>query len=117
MTSMPASRSARAITFAPRSWPSSPGLAMTTLSLRIKSTIYQVTKLLNDRNLLVLPPDAPKGVAHLADRRIGAHRIKYRRHRVLPRLRGVLDGIERPADGDGISGALQVVQFLELALA
>src|SRR5688500_14166550 len=27
---MPASRSARAITFAPRSWPSSPGLAMTT---------------------------------------------------------------------------------------
>src|SRR5207249_1541348 len=31
MTSMPASRSARAITLAPRSWPSSPGLAITTL--------------------------------------------------------------------------------------
>ena len=31
MTSMPASRSARAITLAPRSCPSSPGLAMTTL--------------------------------------------------------------------------------------
>src|SRR5512146_2720619 len=30
MTSMPASRSARAITFAPRSWPSSPGLATNT---------------------------------------------------------------------------------------
>src|SRR5882757_9340815 len=30
MTSMPASRSARAITFAPRSWPSSPGLAINT---------------------------------------------------------------------------------------
>ena len=30
MTSMPASRSARAMTFAPRSWPSSPGFAMTT---------------------------------------------------------------------------------------
>ncbi|GAA2249455.1 hypothetical protein GCM10010232_41450 [Streptomyces amakusaensis] len=30
MTSIPASRSARAITFAPRSWPSSPGLATTT---------------------------------------------------------------------------------------
>src|SRR6266700_3939075 len=31
MTSMPASRSARAIIFAPRSWPSSPGLAINTL--------------------------------------------------------------------------------------
>src|SRR5687768_17161156 len=30
MTSMPASRSARATTLAPRSWPSSPGLAMST---------------------------------------------------------------------------------------
>ena len=30
MTSMPASRSARAMTLAPRSWPSSPGFAMTT---------------------------------------------------------------------------------------
>src|SRR4051812_12230425 len=34
MTSMPASRSARAITFAPRSWPSRPGLAITTRSGR-----------------------------------------------------------------------------------
>src|SRR5690348_6288971 len=30
MTSMPASRSARATTFAPRSWPSRPGFATTT---------------------------------------------------------------------------------------
>src|SRR5256885_10779192 len=30
MTSMPASRSARAITFAPRSWPSRPGFATNT---------------------------------------------------------------------------------------
>src|SRR5437660_2655649 len=30
MTSMPASRRARAITFAPRSWPSRPGLAINT---------------------------------------------------------------------------------------
>src|SRR6185312_3401179 len=30
MTSMPASRRARAMTFAPRSWPSSPGLATRT---------------------------------------------------------------------------------------
>src|SRR5918999_1274131 len=34
MTSMPASRSARAMIFAPRSWPSRPGLAMTTRIFR-----------------------------------------------------------------------------------
>src|SRR5436305_10350688 len=34
MTSNPASRSARAMTLAPRSWPSSPGLATTTRYLR-----------------------------------------------------------------------------------
>src|SRR5579872_2791700 len=34
MTSMPASRNARAITFAPRSWPSRPGLATSTRILR-----------------------------------------------------------------------------------
>src|SRR5687768_16032871 len=35
MTSMPASRSARAMIFAPRSWPSRPGLATTTRILRV----------------------------------------------------------------------------------
>src|SRR3954447_9892217 len=34
MTSMPASRSARAMIFAPRSWPSRPGFATTTRILR-----------------------------------------------------------------------------------
>src|SRR3954469_17366417 len=36
MTSMPASRSARAMIFAPRSCPSSPGLATTTRILRVE---------------------------------------------------------------------------------
>src|ERR1051326_632549 len=35
MTSMPASRSARAMIFAPRSWPSRPGLATTTRIFRL----------------------------------------------------------------------------------
>src|SRR5439155_1970364 len=35
MPSMPASRSARAMIFAPRSWPSSPGLATTTRIFRV----------------------------------------------------------------------------------
>src|SRR3954466_14185448 len=37
MTSMPASRSARAMIFAPRSWPSRPGLATTTRILRFSA--------------------------------------------------------------------------------
>src|SRR3954447_19036347 len=36
MTSMPASRSARAMIFAPRSWPSRPGLATTTRIFRLE---------------------------------------------------------------------------------
>ena len=36
MTSMPASRSARAMIFAPRSWPSRPGLATTTRIFRFE---------------------------------------------------------------------------------
>src|SRR5438105_7976878 len=35
MTSMPASRRARAMIFAPRSWPSRPGFAITTLIFRV----------------------------------------------------------------------------------
>ena len=41
MTSMPASRSARAITFTPRSWPSSPGFAITTrILVSIRAQAY-----------------------------------------------------------------------------
>src|SRR5215210_4813128 len=39
MTSNPASRSARATTFAPRSWPSRPGLAMRTRGLGCACTL------------------------------------------------------------------------------
>src|ERR1700733_13285639 len=39
MTSMPASRSARAMIFAPRSWPSRPGLATTTRIFPLASAI------------------------------------------------------------------------------
>src|SRR5579871_5828542 len=49
MTSMPASRRARAITLAPRSWPSSPGLATSTRILRssaIEPFIKPQTRLL-----------------------------------------------------------------------
>ena len=45
MTSIPASRSARAMIFAPRSWPSSPGLATTTLIFPATVRQYRNVKL------------------------------------------------------------------------
>src|SRR3954470_23954675 len=46
MTSMPASRSARAMIFAPRSWPSSPGFAITTLIFLATIVEYMNVKLI-----------------------------------------------------------------------
>src|SRR3954453_8752686 len=46
MTSMPASRSARAMIFAPRSWPSGPGLATTTRVLRSAAMARMIRGLL-----------------------------------------------------------------------
>src|SRR5215207_8959252 len=54
MTSMPASRSARAMIFAPRSWPSRPGLATTTRILRLLAAALTARSLLHDElHLLV----------------------------------------------------------------
>src|ERR1039458_890912 len=90
---MPASRSARAITLAPRSWPSSPGLATST---RIGGFIYcpvrvQVTQaswpvLLDMRRLLIRAKHPAECVADLAQRRVSTHRIQNERHGVLRAL-------------------------------
>src|SRR5690349_6195583 len=97
MTSIPASRNARAITLAPRSWPSRPGLAMTTLSLRISLArsvgpadvrTGRSSGRSDDWHFLVFSPHLAKRVAHLADRRIGADRVEDWRHQVVGGLRG-----------------------------
>ena len=41
----------------------------------------------DDRRFLVLAPDLAQRVAHLADRRVGAHGVEDRRHQVLGRRR------------------------------
>src|SRR5919197_171722 len=87
MTSMPASRSARAITLAPRSCPSRPGLAMTT-------RIF-CTDLSNYRRFFVFSPDVPERVAHFAHGCIGPHGVNEQRHRVGRAARRLLQGVER----------------------
>src|SRR5207245_1193184 len=78
MTSMPASRSARAITLAPRSCPSRPGLATST---RIGLFIW------SDRaRFLIGAEHIPQSVTDLTQRRVGADSIQDVRHRVLRTL-------------------------------
>src|SRR6266446_4442678 len=103
MTSMPASRRARAMTFAPRSCPSSPGLAITTLSLRtfnLQSAICNLqSAILNDRHFHVFAPHFTERVAHLADRRVSPDGVENREHHVLGRARRGAQPIERTLDG------------------
>src|SRR6266536_4264760 len=76
MTSIPASRNARATTFAPRSWPSRPGFAMSTrIFFGMGSSVEQ--RLLPDAE------DLAHHVADLAERRLRAHRVEDERHRIV----------------------------------
>src|SRR5919107_5750636 len=101
MTSIPASRSARAITFAPRSWPSSPGFATRTrifLSLMLES------------GLLVEAVHVAQGVADFAERGVGAHRVDGRGHRVVAVGRGLLQFFERVGDRARVAPRLRLFQ-------
>src|SRR5919201_5106482 len=73
MTSMPASRSARAMIFAPRSWPSRPGFAITTRIFRATEPILNCGRLLLPpgtllRDEVAVPVEAP--LRHPLERRI-----------------------------------------------
>src|SRR3989304_3078922 len=77
MTSMPASRSARAITFAPRSWPSRPGFAIRT---RI---FFAMAPTSVEQRLLPHAEHLAHHVADFPERRLRPHRVEEERHRVL----------------------------------
>src|SRR5436309_1624408 len=63
MTSIPASRSARAITFAPRSCPSSPGLATSTRILRPVVVVMGYSLIARDCAARGAPPAPPAPAA------------------------------------------------------
>src|SRR5690242_6659651 len=92
MTSMPASRSARAMTFAPRSWPSRPGLAMSTriffsgIPQRPSEAFSSVCEILSasrDGGFFVGAEDGSHCVADLAKRGVCFHRVVDVRHQVF----------------------------------
>src|SRR5262245_7195940 len=133
---MPASRSARAMTFAPRSWPSSPGLAMTTLSRRtiaLSSLDLGPQSLalipgprpcpcprvlapcpLNNRNFLVFAPGLAQRVAHFSQRRIGAYGLENRRHQILRGSGRLPQAVQRLADAGSVARPAQAVQLGQL---
>src|SRR5882672_3431117 len=88
MTSMPASRSARATTFAPRSWPSSPGFAIST---RIFFAIG-ITSV--EERLLPYAEGLAHHVADLSEGGLGPYRLEDERHRVVIALAGLAKAIE-----------------------
>src|SRR5712691_1339014 len=88
MTSMPASRNARATTFAPRSWPSSPGFAIST---RIFFAIG-ITSV--EERLLPHPEGLSHHVANLSEGRLRPNRLKDQGHRVVLGLAGLANAVE-----------------------
>src|SRR4051794_40808547 len=116
MTSMPASRRARAMILAPRSWPSRPGLATTTRILRAVAVVIGARSL-EHRRLGVGPEDLLQRRDHLAlagagtggggDRR---HQVGVARGRLLELGEGALDG-GAVAAGAGRGQAVGLLAF------
>src|SRR5439155_25229364 len=111
MTSMPASRNARAMIFAPRSCPSRPGFAMTTL-------IFPATApSLEDRRFAPDAPDVAERVAHLAHRDVGARRGEDRLHQVAPLVGGIVfEARERLLGGRRVAAGAERLDALDLLL-
>src|SRR3954464_12729771 len=71
MTSMPASRSARAMIFAPRSWPSRPGLATTTRIFRAVAAVIGWSLVAVPYQLAVELAQLAADLAAVGDRIVG----------------------------------------------
>src|SRR5256885_2940924 len=90
MTSIPASRNARATTFAPRSWPSNPGFAIRTrIFFAIGITSVEERLLPNAEGL-------PHHVDDFAQGRLRPHRVEDEGHRVRLTFATLPELIERP---------------------
>src|SRR5207247_2445187 len=99
---MPASRSARAITLAPRSWPSRPGLAITTRSF------------LDNGDFLVLAPHCAEHVAHFADGRVRPDGVENRRHQVAAARGRFAHPIEGAPHSVRVSRSLHLLELRKL---
>src|SRR6185436_20689018 len=98
MTSNPASRRARAMILAPRSWPSRPTLPTSNRS-RGPSMVSS-----EDADFAVLAEHGLHRSADLPHRRATTDSLEDQRHQVLTALRARGDGVERAADRVVVAG-------------
>src|SRR3989304_1477074 len=110
MTSMPASRRARATTLAPRSWPSRPGFAIRTRIFFAIGTTSIEERLLPD------PEDGAHHVADLPERRLRPHGIEDQGHRIVVRLAPFSEAIERDRVLLRVPRPTELPQALDLGL-
>src|SRR5215831_9771119 len=119
MTSIPASRRARAMTLAPRSWPSSPGLAIITRIFCTTTCPPATRNRLNSsdyRRFLVFAPDVPERVAHFSYGRVCAHGVDEKRHGVGRRAGPLLQRFERGMHTGIVARLTQLIELRELPL-
>src|ERR1700746_210182 len=110
MTSMPASRSARAMILAPRSWPSRPGLAISTRILCCGMRSKSSFPLSGDGYFLVGAEDLAEGFADFAQGGVGLYGCVDGRHQVFFALGRLAQGGQ--GAGDCFLGGLGA-QFVE----
>src|SRR5690348_3540702 len=103
MTSMPASRSARAMILAPRSCPSSPGLATTTRIFFSVAGGIEAAGILKNWSFAVAAEHGLQSADHLALGHFRTRRLDQQRHQVLTGIaRRLGQRLERPSRGIGI---------------
>src|SRR5581483_7895485 len=118
MTSTPASRSARATTLTPRSWPSSPALA---IRMRIGLIIVATSRedpISDGLDKHRLPPGAVHGLHGFADLAYGCvrpHRLEYEWHCVLLTNSRIAQRLQAAIDMIVISLRLQLPKPLDLS--
>src|SRR5271167_895389 len=110
MTSMPASRRARAIIFAPRSWPSRPGLAISTRIFFSGICVGEFSSIpmgkSGDGDFFVGAEDFAEGVADFAYCGVGFDGVEQVGHQVVFSFGGFAEGVEAAVDfGFGAVGA------------
>src|SRR4030042_6026292 len=91
MTSMPASRSARQMTLAPRSWPSRPGLAIRTLIFFSGMSSSFTRPGSKCHRFLVFPVAAFQGVHDLSQGCVGLDAFQAIGHEILVVAGGLLE--------------------------
>src|SRR5579862_2236342 len=118
MTSKPASRRRRATTLAPRSWPSMPAFATTTLMgrpSRLPASRERGGMRLEVARVVILPEDLAQRVHDLADRGVGVDGFQDRRDEVGAAEGGFADVLQGALPASAAASA-EILKSADLLL-